>query len=260
MLSEPICLRVKGPFACFTRPEFHVERVSYPVITPSAARGILEAILMKPIEKPCADQRGNGVGFRWRIKKLGVINKGYLMPMLRNEVGYQEHKKEAFESASTSPRVRSQRHSLILCGGSESGGARKPLDYLIEAVIDLDPEHAQRTGRQRPDPANARKYFEMFKRRATTIRSSAAVSSPSTSGAGWNATDRVANGNFLRLTSRRWGPLTDSTTATSGASSGTTTTTPSGTFGVMKAGHRDRKTGGRMALTQEERAQLSWGP
>jgi len=36
MTSDPICLRVKGPFACFTRPEFHVERVSYPVITPSA--------------------------------------------------------------------------------------------------------------------------------------------------------------------------------------------------------------------------------
>ena len=51
MRSNPVCLRVKGPFACFTRPEFHVERVSYPVITPSAARGILEAILMKPIEK-----------------------------------------------------------------------------------------------------------------------------------------------------------------------------------------------------------------
>jgi CRISPR-associated protein Cas5d len=39
MLSDPICLRVKGPFACFTRPEFHVECVSYPVITPSAALG-----------------------------------------------------------------------------------------------------------------------------------------------------------------------------------------------------------------------------
>ena len=37
MISDPICLRVKGPFACFTQPEFHVERVSYPVITPSAA-------------------------------------------------------------------------------------------------------------------------------------------------------------------------------------------------------------------------------
>ena len=34
--SNPVCLRVKGPFAGFTRPEFHVERVSYPVITLSA--------------------------------------------------------------------------------------------------------------------------------------------------------------------------------------------------------------------------------
>jgi CRISPR-associated Cas5-like protein len=37
MTSDPIGLHVKGPFACFTRAEFHVERVSYPVITPSAA-------------------------------------------------------------------------------------------------------------------------------------------------------------------------------------------------------------------------------
>ena len=48
MISEPICLRVKGPFACFTRPEMKVERVSYQVMTPSAARGLLEAILYKP--------------------------------------------------------------------------------------------------------------------------------------------------------------------------------------------------------------------
>jgi CRISPR-associated Cas5-like protein len=40
MLSQPVCLLVKGPFACFTRPEFHVERVSCPVIAPSAARSI----------------------------------------------------------------------------------------------------------------------------------------------------------------------------------------------------------------------------
>jgi CRISPR-associated protein Cas5d len=39
MLSAPVCLCVQGPFACFTRPEFHVERVSYPFVTPSAARG-----------------------------------------------------------------------------------------------------------------------------------------------------------------------------------------------------------------------------
>jgi len=61
MHSAAICLRVKGPFTCFTRPEFHVERVSYPVITPSAARGVLETILMKPIEKPEAGKRHNKV-------------------------------------------------------------------------------------------------------------------------------------------------------------------------------------------------------
>ena len=82
MLSEPICLRVKGPFACFTRPEFHVERVSYPVITPSAARGILEAILMKPVEKPEDAKRGNKIGFRWRITRLGIVRKGVLVSIL----------------------------------------------------------------------------------------------------------------------------------------------------------------------------------
>jgi len=91
MLSEPICLRVKGPFACFTRPEFHVERVSYPVITPSAARGILEAILMKPVEKPEAAKRGNKIGFRWRITRLGIVRKGVLVSILRNELGYDAH-------------------------------------------------------------------------------------------------------------------------------------------------------------------------
>ena len=43
-----IRLKVSGEYACFTRPEFKVERVSYPIITPSAARGVLEAIYWKP--------------------------------------------------------------------------------------------------------------------------------------------------------------------------------------------------------------------
>ncbi len=44
----PLAVRVWGEFACFTRPEMKVERVSYPVMTPSAARGVLEAIFWKP--------------------------------------------------------------------------------------------------------------------------------------------------------------------------------------------------------------------
>lgn len=171
MLSKPICLRVKGPFACFTRPEFHVERVSYSVITPSAARGILEAILMKPVEKPYAEKRHNKVGFRWQIKRLGVINKGYLMPILRNELGYNVHPTEPFEVTSTDPRVRSQRHSLILCGGVDSNGRRKMLDYLIEAVIEVMGTGHRNTkegqGRRPSEEFLAgKKYCEMFHRRA----------------------------------------------------------------------------------------------
>jgi CRISPR-associated protein Cas5d len=55
------CLEVKGDFACFTRPEMKVERVSYDVITPSAARAVFDAILWKP-------------AIRWRITKIEVLS------------------------------------------------------------------------------------------------------------------------------------------------------------------------------------------
>ncbi|MBU6410595.1 MAG: type I-C CRISPR-associated protein Cas5 [Verrucomicrobia bacterium] len=161
MRSNAICLRVKGPFACFTRPEFHVERVSYPVITPSAARGILEAILMKPIEKPEAGKRHNKVGFRWVITRLGIIKKGTMFSILRNELGYGAHQKP--ENATgydiNGDRIRAQRHSLIL----------KDVEYLIEAVIEVPPEARLRGGRQvRPSAEwlGRNKYHQMFLRRA----------------------------------------------------------------------------------------------
>src|SRR5689334_68966 len=119
MLSDPICLRVKGPFACFTMPEFHVERVSYPVMTPSAARGILEAILMKPVEKHDAAKRQNKSGFRWHILRLGVIHKGVLMPLLRNELGYESHPAYGHARGFDITDKRAQRHSLILSGGAD---------------------------------------------------------------------------------------------------------------------------------------------
>ena len=161
MRSEPICLRVKGPFACFTRPEFHVERVSYPVITPSAARGILEAILMKPIEKPEADKRHNKLGFRWVVTRLGIVRKGTMFSILRNELGYGAHQKP--ENATgydiNADRIRAQRHSLIL----------KDVDYLIEAEIEVPSETRQRAGRQLRPSAEylaRNKYHQMFLRRA----------------------------------------------------------------------------------------------
>ena len=68
------CLEVKGDSACFTRPEMKVERVSYDVITPSAARAIFEAILWKP-------------AIEWRIHKVEVLNPVRWVNIRRNEVG-----------------------------------------------------------------------------------------------------------------------------------------------------------------------------
>jgi CRISPR-associated protein Cas5d len=162
VLSDPICLRVKGPFACFTRPEFHVERVSYPVITPSAARGILEAILMRPIEKPEADKRGNKIGFRWQILRLGVVREGVLIPILRNELGYEAHASYGNSLGFDIMEKRTQRHSLVL----------HDVEYLIEAVIEVSGtgHRAVRNepGRRPSEEFLARnKYHQMFLRRAT---------------------------------------------------------------------------------------------
>ncbi len=68
------CLEVSGDFACFTRPEMKVERVSYDVITPSAARAIFEAILWKP-------------AIQWRIDKIEVLTPISWINLRRNEVG-----------------------------------------------------------------------------------------------------------------------------------------------------------------------------
>jgi len=68
------CLEVWGDYACFTRPEMKVERVSYDVITPSAARAIFESILWKP-------------AIRWNITKIEVLNPIKWISVRRNEVG-----------------------------------------------------------------------------------------------------------------------------------------------------------------------------
>ncbi len=151
MISTTICLRVKGPFACFTRPEFHVERVSYPVITPSAARGILEAILMKPVEKPEAGKRHNKVGFRWHVLRLGIVRKGVLVSILRNELGYEQHPSYGSAKGYDIMDKRTQRHSLIL----------RDVEYLIQAAIEV----AEFANRPRKHNLLA-KYHKMFLRRA----------------------------------------------------------------------------------------------
>ncbi len=69
----PLLVKVWGPWACFTRPEAKVERVTYPVPTPSAARGMLEAILWRP-------------EFRWRVEEIWILNPVRYFSLTRNEV------------------------------------------------------------------------------------------------------------------------------------------------------------------------------
>lgn len=68
------CLEVSGEFACFTRPEMKVERVSYDVMTPSAARAVFESIVWKP-------------AIRWQVTKIEVLKPIKWISVRRNEVG-----------------------------------------------------------------------------------------------------------------------------------------------------------------------------
>lgn len=74
MPPTPHLLEVWGDFACFTRPELKVERLSYPCITPSAARGIFDAIYAKPKE------------FRWQVTRIEVLTPPAYIALRRNEV------------------------------------------------------------------------------------------------------------------------------------------------------------------------------
>lgn len=115
-------LKVWGDYACFTRPEMKVERVSYDVMTPSAARGILEAIYWKP-------------AIMWKIDKIHVLNPIRFDNIRRNEVlgtiPVSQIKKamkgEEVELYQDSNEDRAQRASLLL----------RDVCYCIEAHFEL---------------------------------------------------------------------------------------------------------------------------
>ena len=127
-----IQLRVWGDYACFTRPEMKAERVSYDVMTPSAARGILEAIHWKP-------------AIRWVIDRIHVLSPIRFENIRRNEV---ESKASSRKQAIFASEERQQRASLVL----------KNVQYIIEA-------HFEMTDRRGPDDT-PEKHYNVFLRRA----------------------------------------------------------------------------------------------
>lgn len=135
--GPPLEVKVWGEFACFTRPEMKVERVSYPVMTPSAARGILEAIFWKP-------------EFQWRVRETWVLNPIRHFSILRNEINTrQSHNADWIAKGggyfADESKHRAQRHTLAL----------RNVAYIIRA--DVDPIE--------PGEAAEAKYRDQFRRR-----------------------------------------------------------------------------------------------
>ena len=122
-----ITLRVWGDFACFTRPEMKVERVSYPVMTPSAARGILEAVFWEP-------------QMYYLIDSIRVVKRGQWISIRRNEVT----RVISLDSAKTWMHSPEKTTPLQAGGGAEDGTQRNMLalqdvEYLITAEVRLTP-------------------------------------------------------------------------------------------------------------------------
>lgn len=140
-MSFGIKLKVWGDYACFTRPEMKVERVSYDVMTPSAARGILEAIYWKP-------------AIRWVIDRIHVLNPIRFMNIRRNEVASKiplRNVKTAMKDGQSPLELfiesdRQQRAAMIL----------RDVDYVIEAHFEYVGGEDQNDG----------KHLDMFNRRA----------------------------------------------------------------------------------------------
>jgi len=108
-MTPQFLVKVGGDYACFTDPNLKVERVSYPVMTPAAARGLLEAIFWKP-------------AFRWEIRSITVLKPIKTLSVMRNEIEDRQVAKPLLIEEK-----RQQRVSLIL----------KDVEYVIAADMAL---------------------------------------------------------------------------------------------------------------------------
>lgn len=135
-------VRIQGDYGCFTRPEFKAERVSYEVPTPSAVRGVLEAVFWKP-------------AIRWEVRRILLLREPRLIQFKRNEVEKKTSTdlvKAAMKSGTLlepyyADEDRSQRNTVALAG----------VDFAVEAEMHW-------TSR-RGAADNSQKFIEMFERR-----------------------------------------------------------------------------------------------
>lgn len=141
---KTFCLELAGTHACFTRPEMKVERVSYDVITPSAARACFEAILWKP-------------AIRWHVRKIEVLKPIRWVNLRRNEVA------SVVSTRNVETAMKSGKGNLGICIEEDrqqrAGLFLRDVAYRVHAELEFlaarDPQ------------SNAAKYVEMFERRAS---------------------------------------------------------------------------------------------
>lgn len=141
-------LKVWGDWACFTRPEMKVERVSYPVITPSAARGILEAVFWEP-------------QLYYTISHISIIKKGSWASVRRNEI-------QSVISPRTVSKWMEGKASVkpVAAGGGAPDGTQRNMLGLRDVAYVISAEIATTDLAHRPQDT-AKKYASEFQRRAT---------------------------------------------------------------------------------------------
>ena len=133
-----LSVKVAGDYACFTRPEMKVERVSYPVMTPTAAKGLLESIFWKP-------------EFNWIVREIHVLRPLRYFSIIRNEISTRQSDRAAKQWRTRgvggfyAAEHRVQRHTLGL----------KDVKYIIRADVAVNESVDE-------DPA---KFRDQFRRR-----------------------------------------------------------------------------------------------
>ncbi len=160
--DKTFCLEVWGDYACFTRPEMKVERVSYDVITPSSARAIFEAIFWKP-------------AFEWRVRKIEVLNPIKWMNLRRNEVGavasekssgiiIEDNRQQRAGLFLKDVRYRIYADLVFIPPAKRKDTPEQLPEYLIDSAEKAELKE-RKLNEYHPD-GNPAKYNAMFERRA----------------------------------------------------------------------------------------------
>lgn len=139
------CLQITGEFACFTRPEMKVERVSYDVITPSAARAVFESILWKP-------------AVRWHVRRIEVLAPVRWINLRRNEV------KSKVPVPSVIAAMNGGDNELAIYADESDERVQRAGLFLRDVAYRLHADMEVRADRN--DPAPQAKFHAMFERRA----------------------------------------------------------------------------------------------